>query len=233
MTLLELRQLGGRLALFFIDLDNFKNINDVFGHHQGDDLLLQVSQRFASILGSNDSLFRLGSDEFVLLMEHFDNDSMLYLMANRIQAVLKKPFLLEFKKIYVNASIGISLYPGDGESSMEMIRSADMAMHKAKREGKNKYILFTRSMHDELYEKFRIENGIRYGLLKRNLWSLPAKSISPAPDLIAGSLDPLEPRRKLVNPPVDPIAEESSLIDDCAVRAPNASAFLGTMKQQE
>jgi diguanylate cyclase (GGDEF)-like protein/PAS domain S-box-containing protein len=236
-TLLELRQHGGRLALFFIDLDNFKNINDVFGHHQGDDLLLQVSQRFASILGSNDSLFRLGSDEFVLLMEHFDNDSMLYLMANRIQAVLKKPFLLEFKKIYVNASIGISLYPGDGESSMEMIRSADMAMHKAKREGKNKYILFTRSMHDELYEKFRIENGIRYGLLKKEfvVFYQPKVNIASRRTSSLEALIRWNRGGKLVSPgQFIPIAEESSLIDDlCLFVLQTTCAFLGTMKQQE
>lgn len=235
-TLMEMRQHGGRLALFFIDLDNFKNVNDVFGHHQGDDLLVQVSQRFSSILGSNDSLFRLGSDEFVLVMHHFDNDSVIYLMANRIQAVLKKPFLLEFKKIYVNTSIGISTFPGDGESAMEMIRSADMAMHKAKREGKNRYILFTRSMHEELYEKFRIENGIRYGLLNKEfvVFYQPKVDIESRRTSSLEALIRWNRGGKLISPGhFIPIAEESSLIDDLCMFVLEATcAFLVTMQQQ-
>ncbi len=235
-TLLEMRQHGGRMALFFIDLDNFKNVNDVFGHHQGDDLLVQVSQRFTSILGGNDSLFRLGSDEFVLLMHHIDNDSVIYLMANRIQAVLKKPFLLEFKKIYVNTSIGISTFPGDGESAMEMIRSADMAMHKAKREGKNKYILFTRSMHEELYEKFRIENGIRYGLLNKEflVFYQPKVDIESRRTSSLEALIRWNRGGKLISPgQFIPIAEESSLIDDlCMFVLETTCAFLVTMQQQ-
>jgi diguanylate cyclase (GGDEF)-like protein/PAS domain S-box-containing protein len=235
-TLMEMRQHGGRLALFFIDLDNFKNVNDVFGHHQGDDLLVQVSQRFSSILGSNDSLFRLGSDEFVLVMHHFDNDSVIYLMANRIQAVLKKPFLLEFKKIYVNTSIGISIFPGDGESAMEMIRSADMAMHKAKREGKNRHILFTRSMHEELYEKFRLENGIRYGLLNKEflVFFQPKVTIETRRTSSLEALIRWNRGGKLISPvQFIPIAEESSLIDDlCMFVLEVTCAFLVTMQQQ-
>jgi diguanylate cyclase (GGDEF)-like protein/PAS domain S-box-containing protein len=235
-TLMEMRQNGGRMALFFIDLDNFKNVNDVFGHHQGDDLLVQVSQRFASILGGNDSLFRLGSDEFVLLMEHFENESVIYLMANRIQAVLKKPFLLEFKKIYINTSIGISMFPGDGESAMEMIRSADMAMHKAKREGKNKYILFTQSMHDELYEKFRTENGIRYGLLNKEfvVFFQPKVNIENRRTSSLEALIRWNRGGKLISPgQFIPIAEESTLIDDLCLFVLEATcAFLVTMKQR-
>ena len=235
-TLAEAREQGGRMALFFIDLDNFKNVNDVFGHHQGDDLLIQVSQRFVSILGGNDTLCRIGSDEFVLLMENIDNDSAIYLMANRIQAVLKKPFMLEFKKIYVNTSIGISVYPGDGESAMEMVRSADMAMHKAKREGKNRYILFTKSMHEELYEKFRTENGIRYGLLNNEFIVYYQPKVNIA-DRRTASLEALirwNRGGKIISPGLFiPIAEETSLIDDLCMFVLEATCgFLLKMQQQ-
>ena len=224
-------------AIFFIDLDNFKNVNDVFGHHQGDDLLLQVSQRLAGLLGGNDTLCRLGSDEFVLLMENLDNESIVYLMANRIQAMLKKPFLLEFKKIYVNASVGISLYPGDGESAMELIRSADMAMHRAKSEGKNKYVLFTKGMHEELYEKFRTENGIRFGLLHREfvVYYQPKVNIADRNTTSLEALIRWNKGGKLISPGVFiPIAEESSLIDDiCMFVMEETCAFHAAMKKQQ
>jgi len=104
-SLARVKAEGGKLSLFYIDLDNFKNINDVFGHKQGDDLLVQVSQRLSSVLSGNDMLCRIGGDEFILFMENVDNESLIYLTAGRIQAVLKKTFLLDFKKIFINASI--------------------------------------------------------------------------------------------------------------------------------
>jgi diguanylate cyclase (GGDEF)-like protein/PAS domain S-box-containing protein len=224
-------------AIFFIDLDNFKNVNDVFGHHQGDDLLRQFSQRLAALLGGSDTLCRIGSDEFVLLMENIDNESIIYLMANRIQAMLKKPFLLEFKKIYVNASIGISLYPGDGNSAMELIRSADMAMHRAKDEGKNKYVLFTKGMHEELYEKFRTENGIRFGLLHREfvVYYQPKVNIGTRKTASLEALIRWNKGGRLISPGFFiPIAEESSLIDDiCLFVMEETCAFQATMKKQQ
>ncbi len=235
-ALTEARLHKGRMALFFIDLDNFKNINDVFGHHQGDDLLVQVSQRFTALLGGNDTLSRIGSDEFVLMMENIENDSEIYLMANRIQAALKKPFVLEFKKIYVNTSIGIASFPGDGKTPLEMIRCADMAMHKAKREGKNRYILFTKSMHDELYEKFRTENGIRYGLLNKEfvVFYQPKVNIASRRTASLEALIRWEHGGKMISPgQFIPIAEETTLIDDlCMFVLDTACAFLITMQQQ-
>ena len=235
-TMAEARLHDGHLALFFIDLDNFKNINDVFGHHQGDELLVQVSQRFAALLGGNETLSRIGSDEFVLLMENIENNSEIYLMANRIQAALKKPFVLEFKKIYVNTSIGISAFPGDGETAMEMIRSADMAMHKAKREGKNRYALFTKSMHDKLYEKFRTENGIRYGLLNKEflVFFQPKVNIANRRTSSLEALIRWNRGGKMISPAqFIPIAEETSLIDDlCLFVLETTCAFLLTMQQQ-
>ncbi|MDD2463926.1 MAG: EAL domain-containing protein [Desulfobulbus sp.] len=235
-NLAETRLHGGHIALFLIDLDNFKNVNDVFGHHLGDDLLLQVSQRFAPLLSGNDTLCRIGGDEFIFLMENIESESAIYLMANRIQAVIKKPFLLEFKKIYVSTSIGISTYPGDGESAMEMIRSADMAMHKAKREGKNKYVLFTKSMHDELYEKFRTENGIRYGLLNKEfvVFYQPKVNIENRRTSSLEALIRWKRGGKMISPgQFIPIAEETSLIDDlCMFVLETTCGFLLKMKQQ-
>jgi diguanylate cyclase (GGDEF)-like protein/PAS domain S-box-containing protein len=235
-TLARIKAEGGRLSVLYIDLDNFKNVNDVFGHNQGDDLLVQVSQRFSSVLTEDDMLCRIGGDEFILLMDHLDNESLIYLTAGRLQAVLKKPFLLDFKKIYVNASIGISIYPGDGENPLDLIRSADMAMHKAKREGKNRHVLFSKGMHEELYEKFRTENGIRYGLLNREfvVHYQPKVNIGSRKTSSLEALIRWEKGGKLISPAAFiPIAEESSLIDDiCLFVMEETCAFHAVMKKE-
>lgn len=235
-SLVRIKNEGGKLAVLYIDLDNFKNINDVFGHKHGDDLLLQVSQRFTSVLTGNDMLCRIGGDEFILLLEQIDNDSLIYLTANRIFAVLKNPFVLDFKKIYVNASIGIAVYPDDGETALDLIRSADMAMHQAKREGKNRHVQFTKGMHDELYEKLRIESGIRYGLLHHEfvVYYQPKVNISARRTSSLEALIRWEKGGKMISPAAFiPIAEESSLIDEiCLFVLHEACAFHTTMQQQ-
>ena len=226
----------GKLAVFYIDLDNFKNVNDVFGHNQGDDLLIQVTQRFAAVLSENDTLCRPGGDEFILLMEHIENESIIYLMANRLLTVLKKPFLVDRKKIYINASIGISIYPDDGKSGLDLIRSADMAMHKAKGEGKNRYYLFTKGMHELVYEKFRIENGIRLGLRHKEF----VVFYQPKVNIITRKTSSLEAlirwkKGDTLIPPdaFIPVAEESSLIDDlCLFVMEETCAFQSEMKKQ-
>ncbi len=236
-NLARIKAEGGRLSVLYIDLDNFKNINDVFGHNQGDDLLVQVGQRLSSVLTGNDMLCRIGGDEFILLMDQIDNDSLVYLTAGRIQAVLKKPFLIDHKKIYVNASIGISVYPGDGDNSLDLIRSADMAMHKAKQEGKNRHVLFAKGMHEELYEKFRIENGIRYGLLNRQfvVHYQPKVDIGSRKTASLEALIRWEKDGQLISPAAFiPIAEESSLIDDlCLFVMEETCAFHAVMKKEQ
>jgi predicted signal transduction protein with EAL and GGDEF domain len=187
-------------------------------------------------LSGNDILCRIGGDEFILLLEQVDNDSLIYLTANRILAVLKKPFVLEFKKLYVNASVGISVYPGDGETALDLVRSADMAMHKAKREGKNRHVQFTKGMHDELYEKLRIENGIRYGLLHREfvVYYQPKVKTRTRRTSSLEALIRWEKGGKMISPGVFiPIAEESSLIDElCLFVLHETCAFHTTMQQQ-
>ncbi|WP_310599652.1 EAL domain-containing protein [Desulfobulbus sp.] len=227
---------GTKVSLLHIDLDNFKNINDVLGHKQGDDLLVQVSQRLATLLTDNNSVYRIGGDEFLLLMERIDNESLIPLAADQIQAVLNEPFLLDFKKIYVNASIGITVFPDDCDTPLDLIRSADMAMHKAKREGKNRHAMFSREMHDEMLKRLRTENKIRTGLLNREfiVYYQPKVDIESR---TASSLEALirwEQGNILVSPGAFiPIAEESSLIDDlCLLVLEQACIFHGTMRQQ-
>lgn len=235
-SLARVRRDGGKLALLYIDLDNFKNINDVFGHSHGDDLLQQASQRFSSLLDGNDVLCRIGGDEFILLLERVENDSLIFLTASRISAVLKEPFILDFKKMYINASIGIAVYPGDGEIAQDLIRSADMAMYQAKREGKNRYARFSKDMHNELYEKLRMETGIRYGLLNREfvVHYQPKVKIATRRTSSLEALVRWQKAGKMISPGAFiPIAEESNLIDEiCLFVLQETCAFYTTMQQQ-
>jgi diguanylate cyclase (GGDEF)-like protein/PAS domain S-box-containing protein len=146
------------LAVFFIDLDNFKNINDSLGHDKGDQVLIEVAERLSATIRNEDTLSRLGGDEFILLSESIDNENSVYNLANRILASLVQPILLPPNTIYVNASIGIALFPDDGRTSQELIKNADMAMYKAKSEGKNKFVMFTREMNEKLLNRIRVEN---------------------------------------------------------------------------
>ena len=116
------------------------------------------------MLGGSDSLYRLGSDEFILLMERVESEPALYLTANRILAALKKPFTLEFRTIYVNASIGISRFPGDGDNPLELIRSADMAMHRAKEANDTQVQFFAHALQEAASERLALRNGLRQAL---------------------------------------------------------------------
>ena len=155
------------LAVYFIDLDNFKNVNDSLGHDKGDEVLIEVANRLSQIIRSEDTLSRLGGDEFILLSESIENEHAVYTLANRMLAALREPIVLVPNTIYINASIGISLFPDDGKTTQELIKNADMAMYKAKSEGKNKFIMFTQEMNDKLLDRIRIENAIRSGLKLR------------------------------------------------------------------
>ncbi|MGI6656655.1 MAG: EAL domain-containing protein [Desulfobulbus sp.] len=223
------------VGVLFIDLDRFKNINDVFGHQQGDLLLIQVSRRFSAILGEHDSLYRQGSDEFILLMEQVDNEASVHLMANRIHATLKEPFQIDRQTVYIDTCVGISIYPTDGASSMELIRGADTAMHRAKQEGGNKHVLFSREMHRTLSSQFQIENDIRTGLANREFTVfyqpkvvIASRQTSSLEALIRWKRgDTLLPPGQFI-----PVAEESGLIDElCLVVLEKTCAFFTDMDQ--
>nr|WP_320011606.1 EAL domain-containing protein [uncultured Desulfobulbus sp.] len=208
------------LAVFFIDLDNFKNINDSMGHDKGDQVLIEVAERLSGTIRSEDTLSRLGGDEFILLSESIDNEAAVFNLASRILASLKKPVKLHPNTIYVNASIGIALYPEDGRSSQELIKNADMAMYKAKSEGKNKFVMFTQEMNEKLLNRIRIENAIRSGLKQHEFtvfYQPKINLISEQPT----SFEALVRWRKnstIVTPDqFIPVAEESGLIDEMSL----------------
>jgi diguanylate cyclase (GGDEF)-like protein/PAS domain S-box-containing protein len=208
------------LAVFFIDLDNFKNINDSLGHNIGDQVLIEVAERLSATIRSEDTLSRLGGDEFILLSESIDNENAVYNLASRILASLKQPILLPPNTIYVNASIGIALFPNDGQTSLDLIKNADMAMYKAKSEGKNKFVMFTQEMNEKLLNRIRVESAIRTGLKQREFAVYYQPKINIISELPTSfeALVRWQNNGTIVTPDqFIPIAEESGLIDEMSL----------------
>jgi diguanylate cyclase (GGDEF)-like protein/PAS domain S-box-containing protein len=133
------------LAVLFIDLDGFKQVNDTYGHDVGDDLLVQVSQRMQFCLRETDTLARIGGDEFTVLLDPVENLGEAMQVAERIISVIQPVFKLEHHKVHVNASIGVVLEE-DGITSDEIVHRADVAMYQAKRSGKGKVVAFNADM---------------------------------------------------------------------------------------
>ncbi len=133
-----------QLALFFIDLDHFKIINDTFGHDVGDLVLQRVVEQMQEVIRKSDILARLGGDEFILLIDNVTSRDDLMNLANKLLFAISQPiFINELHDIYIGASIGISLYPDDAQTSQELLKHADMAMYYAKSKGRNTYKFFS------------------------------------------------------------------------------------------
>ncbi|MEW5768986.1 MAG: EAL domain-containing protein [Pseudomonadota bacterium] len=150
-----------RLALLFIDLDHFKNINDTLGHHVGDQLLVEAAQRFKSLLRSADTLARLGGDEFVILMEGLSSHADAGHLADKIIAAFKEPFHIGGIDMHVGCSIGITLFPDDGDDAMSLLKNADTAMYRAKQAGRAAHVRYNTELSEAVRQKMMLENALR------------------------------------------------------------------------
>lgn len=157
-------------ALLFLDLDNFKNINDTMGHKIGDGILIEVSHRLRENLGKYDFCARFGGDEFVLLLQDADTLNV-NTMAERLIQTFKDPFKINDADFFLSSSIGIVLYPQDATSAEDLIKHADTAMYEAKNKGKNQFVYYHTSMQRALSDFLHIESLIRDGL-SQNLFEL-------------------------------------------------------------
>ncbi|HTN66349.1 MAG TPA: EAL domain-containing protein [Burkholderiaceae bacterium] len=153
-----------RFAVFFIDLDRFKNINDTFGHPTGDALLQLVSDRLYECIRKSDLIARLGGDEFAILAESVSDMASATELAEQVMAALSLPFHVEGQELFVAASIGISVFPQDGPTAEKLIKSADVAMYRAKGSGKNNYQFFAADMSTAPLEHMMLENALRHAL---------------------------------------------------------------------
>lgn len=150
-----------RVAVFFLDLDNFKTINDTIGHSFGDQLLQKVGEQLRCTLRRSDTLARLGGDEFIMLQANIKNMEEVSHLASRMLEIFKNPWILDDREFYVTASIGISVYPDDGSDLQELMKNADAAMYRAKESGKNNFQIYTQELNMRIMERMEIENNLR------------------------------------------------------------------------
>lgn len=168
-TLSSVRRHDTKLALMFLDLDRFKLINDTLGHRTGDLLLQAVSDRLRNSVRANDTLARLGGDEFIVLLSDINLPDDVARIAQKTIELLTQPFSLEGNDIVITASIGISIFPDDGENSQILLMNADTAMYLAKERGKNNYQFYTLEMTTRSIERMTIERGLRHALTNHEL----------------------------------------------------------------
>ena len=207
---------GGCFAILFIDLDRFKVVNDSAGHHVGDTLLRAMAHRIHGCLRRNDTLARLGGDEFVVLLKDLDRPESAADMARKILAALKPAFRIEPHELHMSATVGISVYPGDGTTVEALLTNADAAMYHAKQSGRNGYKFFAPAMNAFAHERLELESGLRHALQEGQF----ELHYQPKVDIDSNEVVSLEalvrwrhPTRGMVGPNAFiPIAEESGLI---------------------
>lgn len=216
-------------AVFVLDLDRFKRINDTLGHSMGDLLLREVAQRLhASVrredfiarhhgdTASSNSVARLGGDEFALLLTDITSLQDAARIARRTLAVLSEPYLLDQQEIFITASVGITVYPHDGDNVETLLKNADTAMYHAKAEGRNNYQYYTKSMNATAFERLAMENSLRRAL-ERNEFEL---FYQPQLNIETGNIVGMEALMRWNHPdmgmvsPIEfiPLAEESGMI---------------------
>lgn len=149
------------LGLMFIDVDNFKTINDTLGHDVGDELLKSIAGRIQGVLRSTDTVSRIGGDEFTIIIEDCEHGGQFVDVANKIHKSFLEPFALSGKTIFSNVSIGISIYPSDATNDDDLIKAADAAMYQAKDNGRSRYHFYTRDMNQIAMNKLELENDLR------------------------------------------------------------------------
>ncbi|MFZ6721484.1 EAL domain-containing protein [Undibacterium sp. Ji49W] len=176
-----------RLALLFLDLDRFKNVNDTAGHAAGDTLLRDVSSRLSSCIRASDMLARLGGDEFVIVAEAFEDATQLKDLAERVLARMRDPFVIEGNEYHLGTSIGIAVYPHDGEDGPTLMRCADSAMYHAKESGRNNYQFFTTELNVRAQHRYALETNLRRALTENEFLVYYQPKISLSTSRIVGA----------------------------------------------
>ena len=215
-AILSANREGWKLALLFIDLDQFKVVNDTFGHVMGDELLQLVSARIRDCVREADTVARFGGDEFVVLMQDMADLEAPALVASKVISEVTGSFTLYQREIYIGASIGITVYPDDATTPDALLRNADMAMYQAKEQGRNNYQFFTPSMQRQTIERQQLEQDLRQAL-QRNELELFYQPVVNAESGKVCSLEALirwnHPKKGRVPPDLFiPLAEDSGLI---------------------
>ncbi len=152
------------VALMFIDIDRFKDVNDTLGHTVGDELLVEVAKRLLSCVREQDTVARLGGDEFLIILSDLHHVSEAELVAGKVLSAIKRPYVLEGRDLFVSASIGITSYPDDSKNPHILLRNADVAMYRAKDAGRNTSRFFTPEINQQLNRRLELEQHLRYAI---------------------------------------------------------------------
>ncbi|WP_457560600.1 putative bifunctional diguanylate cyclase/phosphodiesterase [Caminibacter sp.] len=227
-----------KFAILYLDLDNFKMINDTFGHEIGDKVLIEITNRLKNILRGSDIFARIGGDEFVIVANEIKNNNDVRIISEKILKCLKEPLKINNKKFNVSFSIGISIYPDDSRNIETLFKYADIAMYKAKKEGKNRFEFINEELKKEIKQFYEIATEIKDGIEKNEfqLYFQPQidienKKIYGAEALIRW----IHPKKGILSPNVFiPIAENNTLIyliDDYVLK--KAFEILNNWKQDK
>jgi diguanylate cyclase (GGDEF)-like protein/PAS domain S-box-containing protein len=234
---------GLPLALVFIDLDGFKDVNDRLGHDTGDQLLQQAAQRISSCVRSIDTVARLGGDEFTVILAEVNQIAHVDILAKKMLDELARPFSIQDKQVQISGSIGITFYPRDASNLEDLIRNADQAMYVAKNAGRNRFSFFTIGMRDAAWARLKVIDELRRALPQHQL----SVHYQPIVDLVTNRIVKAEALLRWHHPqtglmlPAEFIglAEETGLIgeigewvlDEAVARAGEWSVRLGTLFQ--
>lgn len=210
------RKNNEKMALLFLDLDNFKLINDSQGHNEGDEVLKAAGEMINGIFTVKDRVFRIGGDEFVILLPAIENEEEPVFWAEKIIQAFKDPIVLENHQHYLCASIGIAIYPGHGDNGNTLLKNADAAMYRAKEMGKNQYYIYSKEINEMVMEKAEMEQGLRRALTNKEFFLM----YQPQLDLETGRMVGVEALLRwrksdgTIVPPLKfiPLAEETGLI---------------------
>ena len=210
------KQTSQKVAVVFIDLDRFKNVNDTFGHEFGDLLLQKFAQKLQENLRSNDTISRQGGDEFTLILNNFDSQLDMVPLIRRLQSAFENPLTIQGQELHVSMSIGIAVYPEDGETPDELLKHADSAMYHAKEKGKNNFQFFSDDMAFIASRKIALENELRRALVNEEFILHYQPQIQAATGDIIGMEALIRwqtPAGKIISPgEFIPLAEETRLI---------------------
>jgi diguanylate cyclase (GGDEF)-like protein len=204
------------ISLLFIDLDHFKNINDSLGHHAGDLLLIEASRRLKALVRSTDTVARLGGDEFVVLMESNTSHVAAATMADKVVAAFKKPFQANGVDLYVGCSIGITVFPEDGNDAVALLKNADTAMYRAKDAGRDGHVRYSVELSAAMHSKIELDNALRTAVREGDF----ELHYQPIVDITRGKVVACEALIRWPNAPAGahmpdsfiPLAEETRLI---------------------
>ncbi|MED1721196.1 EAL domain-containing protein [Mesorhizobium sp. M00.F.Ca.ET.186.01.1.1] len=214
--IMQAKRFQSNLAVLFLDLDRFKDVNDSFGHDVGDLLLVEAANRLKACLRPNDVAARLGGDEFTVLLSQLTDREEAAALANRIMEALQRPFILQDHSFNVSCSIGIALYPQDGDNADDLLKRADTALYTVKSRGKNGYDFFDPTMEAKSLERILMENELRKAIEQEQFQIYYQPKIDIATDTLTG----MEALVRWVHPELGvippnrfiPIAEETGMI---------------------